>query len=59
MFCGKCGAQMKDDAAFCPMCGNKTAPTINNRPIHQEANSFYNSPEKNLKKAKKVSRYYQ
>ncbi|MEI3376544.1 MAG: zinc ribbon domain-containing protein [Coriobacteriales bacterium] len=27
MYCGKCGSELDDDAAFCPECGAKTART--------------------------------
>lgn len=31
MFCGNCGKQLKDEADFCPACGNKIEKSYNNQ----------------------------
>ena len=39
-FCGKCGTELYDGSAFCPQCGNQTAPSLTcpdcGRQLHPE-----------------------
>jgi len=37
-YCTKCGAQMVDDALFCPRCGTRVAPIVeeNKEPVYEE-----------------------
>jgi len=41
MFCGSCGKEVKNDAAFCPNCGTKTGAAGNPAPQQQEQASAY------------------
>lgn len=43
MFCGKCGAQLSDTAAFCNKCGNPLKQSINTaRPVMRTPNAIIN-----------------
>ena len=43
-FCTKCGAQMEDDALFCPKCGNKVNSSGVSNPVHQQPAGMNQSP---------------
>lgn len=50
MYCTKCGKEIRNDASFCPYCGNKVIqPYQNNYPSYQNYQNYqsYQTPRSN------------
>ena len=51
MFCRKCGAQIEDNDAFCPYCGESTQSAPQNQPQIQPSNNNANNASNNESKS--------
>ena len=63
MFCGKCGAKVKDGAAFCPRCGAQIGAAQQERPASssytaQQSESGYKPQENGQSSARETAREY-
>lgn len=55
MFCENCGKEIKDDAVFCPFCGNKSENVVvtSDNVVKSNVEELDNKKNKNNKKSKK------
>ena len=63
MFCGKCGAKVKDGAAFCPRCGAQIGAVQQERPASsgyaaQQSESGYKPQENGQSSVRETAREY-